>query len=229
MKFSFKFPMTKKERITGMIYIPFHALLLPVLIELVYVLFGLEVSSPYRMLVYYTVSFVIIVALMFRFLRASFSDLIDEFWRAIQAIILGYILFRVLLWVFVLLMAQIMAEANPNSDAIIGDITANFRVMLIVTTVLAPIVEETIFRGALFGTIRQKNRIAAYVVSVLLFGLFHVWDHILFDFSQTALLLIIQYIPPSIALAWCYDRSGTIWAPIILHGWINLMTTLQLR
>ena len=221
--------MKKSERILGCIYIPVHAAVLPILMEIIIVVFGIGITMPYRTLVYFTISFIIILFIMFRFLRSSFSDLIDEFWRAVQAVILGYVLYRVLIWVAVLLMQQIMTSENPNTEMIASDLSGNYRVMLIIAAVLAPIIEETLFRGALFGTIRQKSRIAAYVVSVLLFSLCHLWDYLVFDPSWGMLVLIVQYIPPSIALAWCYERGGTIWAPILLHSAINIVATLQYR
>jgi len=166
---------------------------------------------------------------MFRFLRASFSDLIQEFWRAVQALILGYVLYRVLLWVVALLIAQLVQQVtNPNQDAIVSDIASNFRVMIVVTVLLAPIVEEATIRGALFGTIRQKSRVTAYIVTALVFSFFHLWDHLIFDFQWETLYALVQYIPASIALSWCYERGGTIWSPILLHAVINLLGALQI-
>jgi len=221
--------MNKTERVLGIVYIPFHAAVLPLLMLIVFAIFEIDITGPSEMLVYYTVSFILVVALLFRFLRTSFSDMIDEFWRAVQALVLAYVFYLVLSWAAVWLMGRTMTGMNPNSEAIVTEIAANFRVMVVVTVVLAPIVEETVFRGALFGTIRQKSRIAAYIVSVLLFGAFHLWEHLVFDFSLKSLLFIIQYVPPSIALAWCYERSGTIWSPILLHALLNLQATFQAR
>jgi len=221
--------MQKSERILGCIFIPVHSVVLPILLVIILTLFDLDLTSPYQMLLYYTASFVLILAVMFRYLRASFSDMIDEFWRAIRAVIMGYLLFRILLWVAGFLLTSIMSSSNPNQDVITTDIASNFRVMAVVTCILAPIVEEAMFRGALFGTIRQKNRIVAYIVSTLLFCLFHLWSNLVFDFSWTMVLYLIQYVPASIALAWCYERGGTIWSPILLHASINLIATLQSR
>ena len=219
--------MNNTERVLGILYIFFHSALLPMLLVFLFALFDFDLSGPYGMLVYYTAGFVLVLAIMHKFLRTSFSDLIDGFWRAIQAMILGYAFYRVLLWLAILLLSQVMTGANPNQEAVVADIRADLRVMLIVTAVLAPIVEEAVFRGALFGTIRQKSRIAAYVISVLLFSMFHMWSHLLLEFSWEALLVLVQYIPASIALAWCYERGGTIWSPILLHSVINLLGALQ--
>jgi len=221
--------MSKTERVLGCAYIPVHTAILPLLLGLVLAVFGAETSSPNQSLIYFIISFILILIIMFKFLKKSFSDMVDEFWRAVQAIILGYVMYRALFWAAVLLLERVMMAENPNSDAIITDIQDNFRVMIVVASVLAPIVEETLFRGALFGTIRQKNRIAAYIVSVLLFSVFHIWGYLVIDFKWETLILVVQYIPPSIALAWCYERGGTIWAPIILHSGINLLASMQVR
>ena len=220
--------MTKSEKILGCLYIPFHAAILPFIMVLVFVVFNIEISGPHQMLVYFTISFLLILLIMFKFLRASFSDFIDVFWRAVQAVILGYVMYRVLLWVAVLTLTQIMTDVNPNQQSVVADVYANFNVMIVVTVILAPIVEESMFRGALFGTIRQKSRVAAYIASILLFSVFHLWDNLVFNFSWDVLFMVVQYIPASIALTWCYDRSGTIWSPILLHSAINLVATLQI-
>jgi len=221
--------MKKSERILGCIYIPVHSAVLPVVLVIVFTLFDLDLSNSHQMLVYYTLSFVLVLATMFRYLYASFSDMIDEFWRAIRAVILGYLFFRILLWIASFLLTSIMSSSNPNQDAIITEVASNFRVMIVVTVILAPIVEEAMFRGALFGTIRLKNRFVAYVVSTLLFCVFHLWGNLIFDFSWTMVLYLVQYVPAGIALAWCYERGGTIWSPILLHAIINLTATLQSR
>jgi len=219
--------MKKSERILGCVYIPVHAAILPVLLGVIIAIAGIRISGAQQLLTYFTVSFALILIIMFKFLRSSFSDLISNFWRAVQAVILGYVLYRVLSWVAVLLLEQVMTSENPNNDAIATEFAANFRIMIVITVILAPIIEETMFRGAVFGTIRQKSRIVAYVVSILLFSVFHIWDYLAFGFSWQILVLIVQYIPPSIALTWSYERGGTIWAPILLHAGINLAAALQ--
>ena len=210
-----------------MIYIPVHSLVMPILLTIVLALLDIDFSGPYMTLLYYGVSFVLVLAIMFRYLKASFSDFIDEFWRALLAVVLGYLLYRILLVIAVFALSQAMEGVNPNQEAIAKEIEANFRVMIVVSALLAPIVEEAMFRGALFGTIRQKSRIVAYIVSTILFSLFHLWDFLLFDFSWETLLFLVQYIPAGLALAWCYDRSSTIWSPILLHAAINIIAMLQ--
>jgi membrane protease YdiL (CAAX protease family) len=40
----------------------------------------------------------------------------------------------------------------------------------------------------------------------------------------TVLFYLLQYVPASVALCWCYEKSGTIWSPIVLHAAINLIS-----
>jgi membrane protease YdiL (CAAX protease family) len=119
--------------------------------------------------------------------------------------------------------------ANPNDEIIIEHIKINPNTMIAVTVLLGPVVEETLFRGVVFGTIRRKNRTAAYLVSFIVFAVYHLWEYILVAISTTGasgwslILNLLQYLPGSLALAWCYERSNTLWAPIFLHMLINAL------
>ena len=219
--------MERSERVLGCVFIPVHVFILPVILGVILSLFAPLATPPELMLIYYTISFLLILAIMFKFLRASFNDLIDGFWRAVLFVALGYALYRVFLFVLALLLTQVMSTDNPNTEAIDAAVNADFRTMLVVSVVLAPIVEESIFRGALFGSVRQRSRFLAYIVSIIVFAAYHLWEFLLFDFSIEMLLFGLQYVPASIALAWCYERGGTIWSPILLHAAINLTAVLQ--
>ncbi len=59
---------------------------------------------------------------------------------------------------------------------------------------IAPVVEEVLFRGVLFGQIRKANRVLAYGISALLFGVFHVWQYALVSGDLKLLLYTMQYI-----------------------------------
>jgi membrane protease YdiL (CAAX protease family) len=113
---------------------------------------------------------------------------------------------------------------NPNQELIISNTKLNPNQAIAVGVLLAPIVEEALFRGAVFGSIRRKNRILAYIVSAALFGVYHLWQYLLVGFQWELLLYMVQYVPGAIALAWCYERSGNIWSSILLHMVINFIS-----
>ncbi len=226
-KVPFKYPMLKSERIAGYIYLPIHAVVLIFFMPAVCVwLFGDGITTAEMNLCLYALSFLVVLITMFRFLRASFSDFFDNVIRSLQTVALGYVFYYVMM--FAVSLVILLAEsgiANPNTEAILQETRLNKNVMIVVAVLFAPIVEESLFRGAVFGSIRQKNRAAAYIVSTLLFAVYHLWQYFYVDgFSWTLALYLLQYIPPSIALAWSYERSSSIWSPILIHAFINLLS-----
>lgn len=229
MKNRFKFPMQKSERVLGFVYLPIHIFLLPLLISYVYtnVLRHLSgvLNTPNINLIYYIISFVFILIFLFRYLRASFSDLLDNLFTALKAIVLAY----VMNYLFITLVAYVLAFflpelLNPNSQEIMRQTKLDTNVMIFVAVLLAPIVEETLFRGVLFGTLHSKGRVMAYVVTALVFSVYHLWQFFVGGFEWTALLYLLQYIPSSVALCWCYEMSGSIWSPVLLHAAINMVS-----
>ena len=96
--------------------------------------------------------------------------------------------------------------------------------MAVAAILLAPITEETLLRGLVFGGLRQKNRIVAYVLTALLFSGMHVMNYVLQMDLVSILLNLLLYMLPSVALCACYEYAGTIWAPIFLHMIINALS-----
>ena len=116
--------------------------------------------------------------------------------------------------------------ANPNTFNYPEQFTLSSAATIVVLVVLIPIVEEILFRGLLFGSLRNLSRPLAWIVSVAVYCFYGVW---LFAFLPSGgvdlryLLLAFQYIPTAVALTFCYERSGTVWASILLHGITNAM------
>jgi len=113
--------------------------------------------------------------------------------------------------------------SNLNDTAISAQITDAPRSTFLIAVFLAPFVEEVLFRGYVFGNIREKNRTAAYVVSCALFALLHVWQFVVVEQSVSAFLLMVQYLVPGLVFAWCYEKSGTLWGAIIPHAFVNAL------
>ena len=84
--------------------------------------------------------------------------------------------------------------------------------------------EEVLFRGLVFGNLKNKSRTVAYVVSCLLFALLHVWQFAVVRQDITYFLLMVQYLVPGLVLAWAYDHTGTLWSSILLHAAANALS-----
>ena len=171
-----------------------------------------------------------IVFLIFRnFLKLSFSDFLEGKFISFSSIITGYIGYYIIAYVVSLLIFTLNAGANPNDGATSEQIKLNQSTIIAISVLLGPIVEETLFRGVVFGSIRRKNRLMAYLVSFLLFAVYHLWVPFVLSFENgvidwSLLIHLLDYLPASLVLAWSYEKSGSVWSPIILHALINVLS-----
>lgn len=86
--------------------------------------------------------------------------------------------------------------------------------LLLLACVIAPVVEETIFRGALFGGLRTRWSLPwAALVSSAVFGAVHL-----------NLAGLVPVMALGIALCVVYERTGSVVPAMICHGIFNLAT-----
>jgi len=84
---------------------------------------------------------------------------------------------------------------------------------LLTGAVLAPIAEETLFRGLIFAALAQRLPVpAAAAVSALLFAASH------------GLGVIFPIFVLGLGLAYVYARTGTIWASMLTHATVNAIS-----
>ena len=221
--------MTKAQAIYGIFFIPFHSVLLPLAFSSVYakimVPAGIILSEATINLVLYSMSFLILLFPMLSYLRNSFSAIFDHPGKFITSVLMGISAHYVLSFILSFLLLLIMPElANPNTDAIISEANNNTAQTLVFTVLLAPIIEETIFRGALFGTIRKKHRILAYIITTIVFSIYHLWSFFFISYSNALWLYLLQYVPITVILCLTYEKVGTLWSPILIHAVINFIS-----
>lgn len=223
-KRGFRFPMGRAEMITGLCFTALFITALPVLVELVFRLAWPKASAGAQNVALYILSFIIIIIGFHNYLKQSFRDILDAKLDALGAILLAYIGYYAAAYLMSLLLWLLGAGENPNTSAIFEQVRLNRGQVIVISVLLGPVVEETLFRGVVFGGIRQKSRAAAYIVSFLVFAFYHLWSAVLAGPSWGLLLTALEYLPASLALGWCYERSGSVWGPIILHCLINVVS-----
>lgn len=216
--------MNRTRRVLGWIYLPLHIFVLPLLLGALMSVWPGGMDTGMVNLLYYAIGIVFVLCTFFPVLRRDFDTLADNPGRTVLAVATGGMLDLALSFaVGSLLLLLLGAESsNPNNDAVMDAAGLNGGMMRAIAFFLAPIVEETLFRGVLFGSVRRRSRLWAYVLSVAVFSLYHVWQYALLD--PALLVYALQYIPVSIALAWAYERSGTLWGSIFLHMLVNMVS-----
>lgn len=96
--------------------------------------------------------------------------------------------------------------------------------MILVTIIFAPILEELIFRKAMFRFF--KNQWVAMVVSSLIFGLIHVSSERTFlDFFTN----LITYSASGFALGYVYIKNKhNVWSSILVHAVANAVSIIMI-
>lgn len=101
-------------------------------------------------------------------------------------------------------------------------------VIFLLVAIVAPVVEEFIFRGPLGFFKNSSNFKYAYYISILAFGLVHISN---FEFSTTVLLLTPLLIAPQlflgVFLGYIRVRLGLLWS-ILLHSIYNTILFLPM-
>ena len=209
--------LSRGEAVAVLLWLPVHLVLLPRLLQ--QYVSGQDVAG--MNVLYFSISALYLVFVARRFLRRDFDPLCDRFGWVMLEVAMHYgalMLFNLLAALVVYLVA---AEENPNNAAIFSAVTENnIDKMTAAVVLLAPLVEELLFRAGIFGSLRGRSRVLAYVVSILAFAFLHVWKYALQE--PIYWLYLLQYLAPGFLLAHCYERSNSLWGSVILHAFINL-------
>ena len=96
--------------------------------------------------------------------------------------------------------------------------TAALILLLASVCVFAPVFEEILFRGFLYRNLRDRlGPWAALAVSSAIFALAHL------DASNLLPLFAIGF-----AFGLSYEKSGSLWVPVLIHSLWNLSTVLRI-
>lgn len=222
MNQSFPVTMRRYEIIGGIVFFLVYQFLMGYIISFFFGLFGIAENEVSINAVYYVVNFLITAFLFRRFLAYSLPIAADHFLRFLKAVVLGFVLYEGFQVLTVMLATFIFPEfVTPNDDTVRAIAGVNYNVMWVGAVLLAPIVEETMIRGLIFGNVRRKNRLIAYILTAIVFAAMHVLPYVMTMDVLSIFLNLLVYGLPSIALCAAYEMSGTIWAPIALHMIIN--------
>lgn len=94
--------------------------------------------------------------------------------------------------------------------------TTGFVLFLLLAVVMAPLFEETFFRGFLFkGFANSWGWVWGAIISAAIFSLAHL-----------QLDVFVPLFALGLALAWLYHRTGSLWSNITLHATFNAISVI---
>lgn len=216
--------LTKQEQIRGLIFFALYFLVFPVLKLVVEWFFdhffGLFLSEAMSAAVYYCVIGALTLLVFRGFLANALAILTDFLPENLLALITGFAGTAILQFVTERLPWPV---ENPNPSTWAEQYAYSPAATVVIVTVLMPIIEEVLFRGLVFGSLRRYSRPMAWTASVLLFMIYSVWTFAVAYGDWRYLVLAFQYLPMALGLTWCYDRGGSIWSAALLHITLNVL------
>lgn len=222
--------MTRREFLLGWSYWLISLFGLPFGLVLLSSLLAEPLTDTQINLLYFFLNFVFAVAIFHRFLWESIKATGASAYRCLRYALLGFGIY----YAASLLVSQVIVSIYPdffnvNDDAILDMSQENWGLMAFATVILVPVAEECFHRGLIFGGLHRKNRALAYLVSVVVFAGIHVVGYIgQYDWLML-LLCFAQYLPAGLVLAWVYEKTDTIIAPILIHITINQIGMSAMR
>ena len=151
-------------------------------------------------------------------------------WRDIGHAFMGFFIYFFLFFV-VMLVVQFIPAIDTDQEQALGftrGISGTELAMAFVSlVVLPPIVEEIMFRGFFYGTLRSNKvkKWTAMIITSVLFGSLH-----LFGAAEGGLLWIAFIDTFILSMVMCHfrERNGTIWSTIGIHALKNGFVFLNL-
>ena len=218
--------MNKKHK---MILIVLYYILYDVLTYLPFFLLNINLSTIPNFLYntyFISTQTVFAISLIFLYYK-DFTIYLNDFKKNGK----NYLKFGLNIWfkgIFIMILSNILiALISPldlpeNEQAIREVIKISPFLIIFSSVIIAPIVEEILFRKTLFDIIKNKKMFI--VVSGLLFGAFHI---IGMGESLYSWLYIIPYASLGIAFSYSYAKTNNLITSICLHSFHNLITVIQ--
>lgn len=187
---------------------------------------SMELDALFNMIYLFVFSTVAVV-LFSSYLKQSLSLMKGKWVAQIgYACTLGTIKFYFFNIVSSLLILLLNPGGSSTNQVMIESMTTESPLMMMITTViLAPFLEEMVFRVGIFQLIYEKSRWLAYALSSFSFGFVHIYAG-LFAGDLSQLLFLLPYGLLGFVLCHLYEKRDSIFVPMIVHSLNNLIAML---
>ncbi len=220
--------MTTAELIGGGVLFVVYLLIMPLLLQKICTVLGVlldrRISTTAAATVYYYVMTLVVAALFHKFLGKAGSRFFGNLNQSCVTAGMALVLFYGANELFCRICTRfIMPVGNLNDVTIVADVDHVPRTTMLIIVLLAPFVEEVLFRGLVFGWLAEKSAAVAYVVSAALYAFGCLWQVLAGGATTASLLVLAQYMIPGLIFAWAYGRSGSVVTAVIVHAAVNAL------
>lgn len=207
-------------------WMAFQYLLLP---QMVSYALGVYFSDALVNFVYHLLSFLGVSLILGEYLPCAFRRAAAHPKRCVLVCVLSLMVYYAAAWAVTAAIRQLESAFSNRNDAAVLLLRRDGLVLTAISTIfLAPLSEECLFRGLMFGQTLKKSRMGAYALSAACFALIHVMGYLGTYTPLQLVLSLVQYLPAGLILAWSFEKAGTIAVPILIHMIINAISMVQI-
>ena len=107
---------------------------------------------------------------------------------------------------------------NSKTEAIQKNLAIHTIIIAFISAaIISPVYEEIFYRGFLYRWLRTRfGLIAALILSSLIFTIVHI---------PTYNVMPVNFLS-GVIFAWAYERTSSVWPPVIIHGLTNGLMVL---
>ena len=117
------------------------------------------------------------------------------------------------------------SDTSANQSLIESVVDSKPLLMFFTTVLLAPVLEEIIFRGMMFAWVYEKFPRFAHLISSFLFAFAHVALGMLSG-NVGEFIQIVPYFLMALVLSKLYEKTNNIYVPIIAHTVNNFIAVV---
>lgn len=222
--------LATREKYLGIAYLIFQFLFLPLLLQLVGGVFSISMSDALYNFLYFSINFISVLAIFSSFLKKNLLRASRDQQKVLTAAAMGFGLYWLVSTLMGVAIQVLFPEfVNLNDGELVSIFGSYPLLMFLGTVILAPVAEEVLHRGLVFGALYEKNPWVAYILSALLFAAIHVVQYIGLYSPVYVAVALVQYLPAGLVFAWSYRKGGCILAPIAIHIINNLLAFCFVR
>lgn len=159
------------------------------------------------------------------------NSLIEDLWAAFYAWIMAFPLVLFLSQILELFVTKIFHLTTVPEQIAVKFLKSTFdkpllfAIAVVSIVILAPLVEETLFRGFLQSYVRQHlGSKQAIVITSVCFSLFHYAQ----GQGFANISIIVSLFVLALFLGFLYEKRGSLLAPMILHATFNAISVINL-
>ena len=222
--------ISREEALWGFVYLLVELLALPAALRNLNGLLPTPLSESWLNFLYFVTNAFFVICIFHKTIQSSLAQAGKHMGLFLKTALGGFGLYLLCtLAVGALLRTLAPDYANLNDGQVLLQLGSDFTIMAISAILLAPLAEELLHRGLVFGALYSVHPIAAYSISAAFFSLIHILGYIGQYTPLHLLLAFLQYLPAGLILARAYKKSGSIFCPIVIHTAINTLALLSLR